>query len=186
MKKLYLVIPIVLILLLGVVQAKSNETYFKFQIDSRQMLDKISRVISIDKVDGLTVYAYANDEELSEFRQYGYAYEVLPHPGTLIQPEMSSDKADILDWDTYPTYDAYVSMMNQFAIDYPSLCQVHNVGSSVEGRAILFLEISDNVGVEEDEPEVMYTATMHGDETAGYVIMLRLADSLLTAYGTDS
>jgi hypothetical protein len=186
MKKLYLVVPIILILLLGIVQAKSNETYFKFQIDSREMLGKITRVISIDKVDGLTVYAYANQEELAEFRQYGYVYEVLPHPGTLIQPEMSSDKADILDWDTYPTYDAYISMMNQFAIDYPSLCQVHNVGSTVEGRSILFLEISDNVGVEEDEPEVMYTATMHGDETAGYVLMLRLADSLLTAYGTDS
>ncbi|HER00590.1 MAG TPA: hypothetical protein ENO22_14730 [candidate division Zixibacteria bacterium] len=186
MKKLYIIIPVIILFLLGAIQAKSTEVYFKFQIDSKEMLEKLSRMISIDNVEGLTVYAYANQEELAEFEQYGYGYEILPHPGTLIEPEMSSDKADILEWDVYPTYSGYVSMMNQFALDYPSLCQVHNVGTTVEGRALLFLEISDNVGVEEDEPEVMYSATIHGDETAGYVLMLRLADSLLTAYGTDS
>jgi len=51
---------------------------------------------------------------------------------------------------------------------------------------LLFAKISDNVNVEEDEPEVMYTSTMHGDETTGYVLMLRLIDSLLSTYGSDS
>jgi hypothetical protein len=186
MKKSFLILPVILVFLFGTLGAKSNETYFKFQIDSKEMLGKISRVISIDNVVGDTVYAYANEEELAEFGQFGYPYEVLQHPGTLIVPEMSSNKADVKEWDVYPTYDAYVSMMNQFATDYPSLCQIHNVGSTVEGRSLLFLEISDNVGVEEDEPEVIFTSSIHGDETTGYVLMLRFADSLLTSYGTDS
>lgn len=186
MKKSLLIFPVILVFLFGSLAAKSNETYFKFQIDSKEMLSKISRVISIDNVVGDTVYAYANERELSEFGQFGYHYEVLPRPSTLIVPEMSSDKSDILDWNVYPTYDAYVSMMNQFAADYPTLCQIHNVGTTVDGRALLFLEISDNVGTDEDEPEVLFTSSIHGDETTGYVTMLRFADSLLTAYGTDT
>ena len=102
MKKSFLILPVILLLLFGTLTAKSNETYFKFQIDSKEMLDKISHVISIDNVVGDTVYAYANEEELAEFGQYGYHYEVLQHPGTLIIPEMSSDKADLEEWDSYP------------------------------------------------------------------------------------
>jgi hypothetical protein len=76
-------------------------------------------------------------------------------------------------------------MMYQFETDYPNLCRVTNIGYSVQGREILFAKISANVDVEENEPEVMHTATMHGDETAGYVLMLRLIDSLLSSYGID-
>ncbi|MCK7536337.1 MAG: hypothetical protein MZV63_37830 [Marinilabiliales bacterium] len=36
------------------------------------------------------------------------------------------------------------------------------------------------------EPEVFYTSTIHGDETAGFILMLRLADYLLKNYNTDS
>ncbi len=31
----------------------------------------------------------------------------------------------------------------------------------------------------------MYSATMHGDETTGYILMLRLIDYLLSNYGAD-
>jgi hypothetical protein len=163
-----------------------SEYYFKFQINERWELDKLTRVISIDNVKDKTVYAYANDEALREFEDMGYIYEMLPHPSSLIDPRMATTKLDAKEWDVYPTYDAYISMMNQFAIDYPSLCQIVNAGSSVEGRSILFAKISDNVALEEDEPEVMYSSSMHGDETTGYVLMLRLIDSLLISYGSDS
>jgi len=166
--------------------AQGSETYFKFKIDSSEEINRLTKIISIDNVDGDIVYAYANENELDDFKKLGLEFTVLPHPGTLIQPRMSSDKVDIKEWDVYPTYEAYISMMNQFASDYPGLCQIVNAGNSIEGRSILFAKISDNVGTEEDEPEVMYTGTMHGDETTGYVLLLRLIDSLLTSYGSDS
>ena len=65
------------------------------------------------------------------------------------------------------------------------ICAVVNAGSSVQDRDILFVRISDNVASEENEPGVLYTSTMHGDETVGYILMLRLIDSLLVAYGSD-
>jgi len=175
-----------LVFIFGInLSAFGGEHYFKFQIDDREELENITRVISIDNVDGLTVYAYAGDDQLTAFKALGYDFEILPHPGTLIKPRMAATATEATDWDVYPSYDTYVSMMYQFATDYPDLCQVVNVGYSVVGREILFARISDNVAVEEDEPEVMYTSTMHGDETVGYVLMLRLIDSVLTAYGSD-
>ena len=164
------------------------EVYLKFKVDSPADLKLLTRVVSIDHgvdPDG-TVYAYANQEQLAEFLKLGIDYETLPHPGSLIVPRMSDNKSDLKAWDAYPTYDAYVAMMNQFAADFPSICAVEDVGTTIQGRSILYVRISDNVSIEEEEPEVMHTSSMHGDETTGYVLMLRLIDSILTSYGTDA
>ncbi|MEW5925000.1 MAG: M14 family zinc carboxypeptidase [Candidatus Zixiibacteriota bacterium] len=186
MKKYIAIITCLSIFLLFAAAAQGSETYFRFKIDSPKDISRLTKIISIDDVRDNVVYAYANNQELENFKQLGIEFEILQHPGTLIQPEMSSDKADIAEWDSYPTYEGYVSMMNQFAADYPSLCQIVNAGSSVQGRSILFAKISDNVGTEENEPEVMFSSSIHGDETTGFVLMLRLIDSLLSAYGSDS
>jgi hypothetical protein len=186
MRRLSFLAVLVWLSLYMAVPAQSAETYFTFEITSRAELVTLTRVVSIDNVKGNTVYAYANDKELEALRDLGYSVTILPHPGSLITPRMSSDPKDLQEWDTYPTYDAYWAMMHQFAADYPSLCAVDSVGYTVQGRAILFARISDNIAVEEDEPEVMYTSSMHGDETAGYILTLRLIDYLLTNYGTDT
>jgi len=60
------------------------------------------------------------------------------------------------------------------------------IGYSEEDRKILFVKISDNVNEKEPEPEFMFTATMHGNETAGFVLMLRYIDYLLKNYEIDS
>ncbi len=161
------------------------EYYFKFVIDGREQLSKLTRVVSIDDVRGDTVYAFANDQELSEFRNLGYDYTMLPAPGSLIEPTMSDNLKDLLDWDSYPSYEAYVAMMYQFETDYPGLCEIHIIDSSVQNRLLLVAHISDNVAVEESEPEVLYTSSMHGNEITSYILMLRLIDSLLSAYGID-
>ena len=185
MKKVACLSIIFLLLFAAVVSARSAEYYIKFTIGAKEDILKITKYISIDNVQDMTVYAYASDRQLEKFGELGYAYEILPHPSTLIEPEMSSDKADIKAWDVYPTYTAYVDMMYQFEIDYPGLCQIVEAGTSVEGRQLLFARISDNIAVEEDEPEVMYTSSIHGDELTGFMLTLRLIDYLLANYGTD-
>ncbi len=181
--RFFLLFLLLSFLLVTTTQAK--EYYFKFKIDSREELVKITRIISIDNVDGDMVYAYANDMEMDKFRTLGYEITELQHPGTLIQPKSSSDPREIAAWNTYPTFSGYVAMMYQFEINYPDLCEIVSIGTTNDGRELLFAKISDNVSVEEDEPEVMYTATMHGDETTGSIMTLRMIDSLLSAYGID-
>ncbi|MBD3257532.1 hypothetical protein GF377_03790, partial [candidate division GN15 bacterium] len=184
MKRLALLLGLVLVFAMAAMAAPV-ERYFKFEVKSPQELEKLTRIISIDKVIDGEVYAYANEDQWSDFLRQGYMVELLPHPGTSHQPTMSDSKEALGQWDSYPTYEAYVSWMYSFDTNYHDICRVFSIGQSAEGREILFAKISDNVDVEEDEPEVMYTATMHGDETAGYILSIRLIDSLLTAYGTD-
>jgi hypothetical protein len=74
-------------------------------------------------------------------------------------------------------------MMRQYADSFPTICRLDTIGYSVQGRQILAVKISDNVNEAEDEPEFFYTSTMHGDETVGYVLTLRLIDYLLHQYG---
>jgi hypothetical protein len=185
MRELLSTLLLIAFVTIAATQASAEEYYFTFKISEPKELESITRVVSIDNVQDGTVWAYATEDELAELERLGYVYELLPHPSSLIEPVMSDFVKGVKAWDVYPTYDAYVDMMYQFATDYPDLCEIVNIGYSVNGRALLFARISDNVTIEENEPEVMYSATMHGDETVGYVLMLRLIDSLLSAYGTD-
>jgi Zinc carboxypeptidase len=91
-----------------------------------------------------------------------------------------------MDWDTYPTYTQYDSIMHSFLKLYPSLCHLDTIGTSVKGKLVLALRISGTESVDENKPAVFYTSTMHGDETGGFVLMLHLADYLLKNYSLDS
>ncbi len=184
MKKTLIVLAMMLVLVAGAIPVAAGETYFEFKVQDRKELDRLTRVISIDDVQDGVVRAYANDRELAEFQTLGYAYQVLPAPSTLIVPRMATTKDGLKDWDAYPTYDAYVAQMNQFAADHPDICRISSIGTTVSGRQLLVVKITDNPDVEEDEPEVFHTSTMHGDETTGYVLLLRMIDSILTDYGT--
>ncbi len=165
---------------------KNHEIYFKFNISDRTEIKLLTKIISIDNVEGNTVYAYANEIEFREFEKLNYTFTVSTHPGKLIEPEMSSDIEGISAWDVYPTYDSYVMMMYLFQTNHPNLCRIVDAGTTVQGRKILFAVISDNVNQRETEPQFMYTSSIHGDEITGYILMLRLIDSLLTTYGTDA
>lgn len=163
------------------------EVYFKFSIESPKDIHAITKIISIDNVKGNTVFAYAGKKEFSQFLDFGITYEALTPPSMLTIPVMKESVTvkEINDWDFYPTYEAYIDMMYQFQTDYPELCEVVSIGQSIEGRELLFARISDNVGQEEGEAQFMYTGTIHGDETTGYILLLRLIDYLLSNYGTD-
>lgn len=167
---------------------EKGEVFFRFEKPSNDLIDKLSKILSYDHYqDGRFVYAYANKRTFEIFLNYHLDYEILNHPGDLLKnPKMfSSFDKNTMAWDAYPTYDAYEAMMYQFQTNYPNLCKVYNVGTTVNGRKILFVKISDNINTHEQEARFMYTSTMHGDETTGYVTLLRLIDYLLSNYATN-
>lgn len=178
-------IPRLLLLFLPLmVFAQTEEIYFRLPIHDKSEVDQLTRLISIDNVEGNVLFGYANDLEWARLLQSGYRPERLPHPGSLYEHQMSRSIAEFTeDWDTYPTYQGYLDMMAQYAGSFPDICRLDTFGVSVQGRLLLAMKISDNPAQEEDEPEFLYTSTMHGDETVGYVLMLRLIDYLLNQYG---
>ena len=100
--------------------------------------------------------------------------------------DMALDLTEAFTFQKYPTYDQYVEMMQSFAADYPQICRLDTFGTSVEGRLLLALKISDQPGLNEPEANFLYTSTIHGDELIGFILLLRLADTLLKGYGNDN
>lgn len=165
-----------------------GEVYFKFTVTPEYDLQNITRIISIHKVINNEVYAYANQKEFDKFLAYNLDFEVLPHTSDLYKDETGKvrENRDIWDFDTYPTYNEYLTMMSTYETNYPDLCRIVELGTTVDGRKQLFAVVSDNVNVNEPEPRIIYTGAIHGNELVGYPLLLRLVNHLLTNYGTDS
>jgi PKD repeat protein len=164
-----------------------GEVYFSFEAPGKETLMELSRIISIDDIRAGEVMAYANEKTFTAFQAFSIPYKILTPPSTMHPAQMKSPEQlkGMEEWDFYPTYEAYVEMMYQFESDYPSICTVFSIGTSIDGRELLFARISDNITVKEEEPQFLYTSSMHGDETTGIVLTLRLIDYLLSNYGSD-
>jgi len=77
-----------------------------------------------------------------------------------------------------------VAILDSFAAQFPSICSPKvSIGTSVEGRNIWMVKISDNVGVDENEPEVLYDALHHAREPLSMEATLLFMDTLLSGYG---
>ncbi|NJB85020.1 hypothetical protein GGR26_000765 [Lewinella marina] len=79
----------------------------------------------------------------------------------------------------YPSYDFYERIMYDLSRRYPDRCRLEVWGTLPSGRRILVLQLARGLRERPARPRVLCTATMHGDELAGYWVLLRLAESLL-------
>ncbi|MBQ3991265.1 MAG: PKD domain-containing protein, partial [Bacteroidales bacterium] len=199
MKKLYIITVLLLAVSMVFGQTKSDLQFIEQTLENRgevvlrfphngnrELVRELSHIMSIDKVNDTYVEAYANAREYEQFKTYGIEYEpVYEYYRQTRALNMATSVAQMANWDRYPTYAVYLEMMRNYARDYPTLCKMDTIGFSVNGRPIINMTISDNVGVDEDEPEFWWSSTMHGDETSGWYFLIRLVDDLLTNYGTD-
>ena len=98
---------------------------------------------------------------------------------------MAATVDEMAAWDRYPTYEVYLAMMQRWAVDNPAICTIDTIGITVEGRLILSAHVEGNRSADFDKPQFFYSSTIHGDEVTGYVMMLRLIDTLLGSYGSS-
>lgn len=199
MKKLHIITALLLAVSMVFGQTKSDLQFIEQTLENRgevvlrfphngnrELVRELSHIMSIDKVNDTYVEAYANAREYEHFKTYNIEYEPVYEYYTQTRAlNMANTVAQMANWDRYPTYAVYLELMRNYVRDYPSLCKMDTIGYSVYGRPIINMTISDNVGVDEDEPEFWWSSTMHGDETSGWYFLIRLVDDLLTKYGTD-
>ena len=68
---------------------------------------------------------------------------------------------------------------------HPAIAGRTVIGASYEGRELWAVKISDNVGVDEGEPEVLLTAGQHAREHLTIEMALYLIGELTSRYATD-
>jgi carboxypeptidase T len=94
----------------------------------------------------------------------------------------------------YPYRDlsTVVQTLYDAELEYPEIVSVLDIGDSWEktediaDRDILAMKISDNVDLDEDEPEVLIMALHHAREWPTTEIALQLIETLTDLYGIDS
>ena len=71
-------------------------------------------------------------------------------------------------------------------IQYPNLISTKiSIGNSIENRPIYTVKISDNPEIDENEPEILYTALHHAREPQSMMQMIYFMYYLLENYNTD-
>jgi hypothetical protein len=165
----------------------------KFHVDSKDIVNyDLTNIMSITNVKksadgkGYDVCASTSLAELTEFIKRNIPFELVDKTGDAKAYTMATTVAQMASWNRYPTYSVYEQMMANFATTYPALCDVDTIlATTPNGHKLLVLKISDNVNVAEDEPQILFSSTIHGNEGTGFVLMLRLADYLLSNYATS-
>jgi len=123
----------------------------------------------VGNVSGNRVTLYATPDEVQQLRKDGF---------TPVAVSPLAEKA-------YQSYDSIVQTLQNAAADHPEICRLRKLGTSVTGRDLWAVLVTNNPDTEEDEPEFKYAGSMHGDEPVGAEMCLRSLDLLLTEYGSD-
>lgn len=173
-------------------QNQKCEVQVRFYATDRNQLNYFSHKYSVDKVkmradQSYEVRAYLNNSDLHKLINEQVDFQIKDAEPVSKAYTMATTTAQMVNWDRYPTYTVYLQMMAQFQTTYPTLCKIDTILATTPGsHKIIVAKISKNVNVNEDEPEFLYSSTMHGDETTGAIYMLRLIDYLLSNYATNT
>ncbi|MFC0603352.1 M14 family zinc carboxypeptidase [Winogradskyella pulchriflava] len=174
--------------------SQQGELIFTFKIEDPSQLESFTQNISLVNFDRdtKTVKAWANETQFRHFETFNIPYKVPISENEVderalydVRPLANRTATSTLTFplSSYPTYAEYAQQMQDFEDDYPALVEKVSIGTTTEGdKELLFVKISDNVSIDEAEPKLMFTSSMHGDEIAGYPMMLTLIDYILKVY----
>lgn len=97
----------------------------------------------------------------------------------IILDEMLDDQKNL---NGYPTPEEIEKQLKDLVKGHEEFVKLYSIGESHEGRKLWTLKFSDNVELNEIEPEVKFIANMHGNEIVGREMMVRLVAELIERY----
>ncbi|MEM7306734.1 MAG: M14 family zinc carboxypeptidase [Planctomycetota bacterium] len=147
------------------------------------------------------LHVLADDDELARLAALGISWTMVQEDQTAfyqsrLDPSFVAAGAGLGSWLSPPfasggmggyyTFNEIVSVLDQMTAAYPAITNNKvSIGTTVQGRTIWMVKISDNPGVDEAEAEVRFDALHHAREPQGMQTTLWLMLYLLENYGTD-
>ena len=120
----------------------------------------------------------ATGEQIDRFRSMGFPVVVLLEDYTAHDPCADSSRLGF-----YHTYAELRDSLTALALRHPDICRLETLGVSVQGRLLLGLRVSANIGRRENEPRLRLDGNIHGDEKVGCEVALYAAYVLADSYG---
>ncbi len=149
-----------------------------------QVSDLEARGVEIVHLDPLRGHfdAIVNDEQLAYLQRRNYPVSTLAFIDDI--PQQSRPFGP--DYDGYHTYLETDTALTLLATNFPNIVDDFVMGTSLEGRAIRGIKISDNPTVDEAEAEVLIMSNLHAREIMTVEVTLGLAEYLCANYGSDA
>lgn len=143
-------------------------------VNRKDIVQFTSKGIIIETIRGSSARAIVSPSQYDELKQMGFHVQLI------------GDKRVNRNFDGYHTYESLTTELIGIQAAHPDICRLISIGKSYLGKDLWFMKITDHPDTDEDEPEVKYIATMHGDEPVGMELTLYLIRYLTDNYGSDS
>ena len=185
MKQLNLILFIIISLSYSSVEKYLVEITFD---DIIQIQDLVEIGIDLDHHrNSKEIHAFVTDVEFREILKMDFGIKKIPNQAKIYFEELKEKTKNSRNpMEDYHDYNELTDFLQDIASNYPDITRLESIGQSVQGRELWVMEISDNPGVNEIEPEFKYVANMHGDETVGRELSLYLIQWLVEEYGVSS
>jgi carboxypeptidase T len=164
---------------------RQYEVHMHSDSKSRTAIQKSG--VTVDDADDHSVFISGRADQIKKLKQQGY--EVTPLGAA---PDRSNGEDDVRLFDfpsadsRYHNYAEMTNEINSVVSANSSIASQRVIGTSHQGRNIVAIKISDNVGTDEAEPEVLFTHHQHAREHLTVEMALYLLNELTSDYGTDS
>jgi hypothetical protein len=161
-----------------------------YQVFGPETFDDVNAIAqtgaAVDGVEHGRVQITATAAEATRIRALGFRVELVPQPDAsldaIIEPQPAFPPSD----SGYHDYPEMVAEINALVASKPSIARKLSIGTSYEGRDMPLIKISDNVTVDENEPEILFNAHQHAREHLTVEMALYLLHQFIDLYGTDS
>lgn len=101
-------------------------------------------------------------------------------------PEVEYEAGDRLTFDRYHTVDVMYTWLRRWAERYPDIVELYQVGTSLEGRPILQVTLTNRAtGPHTDKPAAFFEGGRHSGEVTSSESVLWLIQHLVEGYGRD-
>ena len=148
-------------------------------VAQRDLLSTTELMVEGGSRTHLHAHATASDRQLLD--SLGVSYSVLTTDVALLRPERDPSRGG-----GYHTPETMAASLRALAQTYPEIARVVDVGTSVEGRELTGVVLSDLPGVRElGEPSWRVLGTHHGDEWSSMEVAHSVAWTLAAQYGVD-
>lgn len=163
--------------------------YQVYDARGARQLNAITRTgAAIDDTEHATATVTATAAEVRAIRALGFRVEAVPagaHRHAAAEAELAP--LDFPSRDAaYHNYAELIAAVDTVVRDHPTLARRVNIGTSYQGRQLVAVKISDNVGTDEAEPEILFNSQQHAREHLTVEMAVYLLNLFTDSYATDA
>jgi hypothetical protein len=153
-------------------------------LDQPEQIDLLLQYDIVFVKKGVYVDIFTHQEQLEKIKEMGLRTEILI-PDLADYYKNLGGGILLIDFGPYYTYDEMVAAIDEIHADHPGITNKVDIGTSIQGRTIWAMKVSDNPLIEEGEPQTLFTSVHHAREPIGCSILIDFLNTLTDNYGVD-